>query len=501
MKPNSSYPRLLPGALLAALLLPQLTIRAAATAPQYPFRLRLSVRTNTITAGDRIPLIIEFLDRDYQQISNDRGRLVSFTQNPITTAAAGEILPNPLPVPGNARSSSQATFQGRHPGKLSIRAECEGLQPYEIIVSIHAASVSALSRLLDFTVHAQGDVTEPPFHFCRKDLQPAPANGKSPVTLQVCLKDLPTEELRVRVETEPGCQVSYKNKSTRTGVLEFILDRGDDLSDEIDLTSSEPRTFNVQAYVMGKKDSLRDNIPVRFLPRSPASIILDGLEEVTSVDSTVLLTVGFADDAGTPIRQLDCPHTIEISAGSHPELMDLSAKTLVLTPDRSTDVSPVGIKGFPENKELDLLAQDKDHPLKGMKTIKLNGPLPGITLLLLFLAGAGGIVGGVTRHVFKSHSKSFLPKRVNGHLKLGFIGNLPFSSLFGAILFLAIRLGGTGIGGGVALNNLTRSDSMIFACFFGVLGGFAGILVLDRLVGRLLPHQQVNRARVKAAHG
>jgi hypothetical protein len=459
------------------------------------------VQASTIKAGDKIPLIVEFLDRDYQQVSNDRRRLVSFTQIPITTGASGEILPNPLPVAGNAWSSSPAIFKGWHPGKLTIRAECEGLQPYEIIVSVRAASVSALSRLLDFTVHAQEDVTEAPFHFCRKDLQPVPANGKSPVTLRVCLKDLPTEELRVRVETVPGCQLSYKEKSTRTGVLDFILDRGEDLSDEINLTSSEPRTLKVEAYVMGKKDSLRDNVPVRFLPRSPASIILDGLEEVTSVDSKVLLTVGFADDAGTPITQLDCQHTIEISAGSHPELMNLSAKTLLLTPDQSTDVSPVGIRGFPENKELNLLAQDKDHPLKGMKTIKLNGPLPGMTLLLLFLAGAGGIVGGVTRHVFKSNSKSFLPKRVNGHLKLGFIGNLPFSSLFGAILFLAIRLGGTGIGSGVALNNLTRSDSMIFAWFLGVLGGFAGILVLDQLVGRLLPNQQVQRARAKAAPG
>jgi hypothetical protein len=506
VKLHSNLVRMLPVALFAALGGSSLPTRAADQAPRYPFRLRLKVQTNTVKVGGKIPLIVEFLDRDYQPVGNDRDRVISFKQNPLTAGASGDISPSLVTVPANATSSSQAIFQGKRPGKVMIRAECEGLAPYETVVSVREGSVSTLARWFDFTVHAQND--EPPFQFCTRDLQPVPANGKSPLVLQVCLKDIPSEKLRVRIDSTAATQISYKDEPAKPGFAEFVLGPDGpetDVSGEIRITSLTPGDFTVQARVVGR-NSLHDEIPISFLALSPASIILDVQpESVTAAECKVQLRVALADDAGTTIRKLASKHSIDISAVANRELLALSTNPLVLTPDPDgyQVVSDLEIKGFPESKELVLLAKDQDGTIRGEnRTIKLNGTLPGIGLLvLLLLAGAGGLVGSVTRHLLRSHSKSFWPKRIHGRLKLGFVGNLPFSALFGAMLFLGVRFGVAGVGGKIALANLSHTDSLIFAGFIGLLGGFAGILVLDRLVDWVLPSREPRPAKARTAHG
>jgi len=281
--------------------------------------------------------------------------------------------------------------------------------------------------------------------------------------------------------------------------MTFPMEAGNPVSSEIDLTSFDPKDVKVDAYMVESRE-LQDTTTVRFDPIRPVSIILDPVpEQLTSDKATAYLTVSLADEAGAPIKQLSDQHTIEISASSHPELLRISKHSLVLSPDRPTAEARVETNGFPDSKELTLLALDSTASLTATKTFKFTGTLPGVALvILLLLAAAGGVVGGLTRHVFRARSTPVLPKRIHGRLKLGFIGNPPFSCLFGSILFLATRFG-IGMGGKLALDNLSRPDTMAFAGFLGVLGGFGGILVLDRLLNRILPDRLPHRAR--AAHG
>lgn len=500
--------------LLTIVLLAQLsashpTVRAAQQAPRYPFRLRLSAQANIVRAGEQIPFTVEFLDRDYQPIANDRDRAISFTFTPITAGAAGEVRPNPLTA--NANSPARAFFRGAQPGKLRIRADSEGLSSHEIIVSVQPRSSNArpvflnavlvgAGHLLDFTVHAQDTPLEPPFYFCDKSAPPVPANGKSPITLVICLRDAPATRETVVIRTTPACQISYNHSQPVTGATTFPMDAGNPVSNEIALTSLDAKEVKVEAHIAESRE-LQDTTTVRFDPVRPASITLDLVpEQVSSEKATAYLTVRLVDEAGAPIRQLSGQHIIEITASDSPKLLRVTKSSLVLSPDHLIDESTVETNGFPDSKELALLALDKAADLAATKTIKFTGTLPGVALVLLLLfAAGGGVVGGVTRHVFRSHSTTFLPKHIHGRLKPGFIGNLPFSCLFGVILFLAIKFG-IGVAGKLPLDNLSRPDSMVFACFFGVLGGFAGVLVLDRLLNRILPDRQPHRARAGAAH-
>src|SRR5262252_3847675 len=237
--------------------------RAAEQAPRYPFRLRLSAQANMVKAGEQIPLAVEFLDRDYQPIANDRDRAISFTFTPITQGAAGEVRPNPLTA--NANSPARAFFRGTQPGKLRVRADSPGLSSYEIIVSVqprsaHAspgflsAALAGAGRLLDFTVHAQDAAPEPPFYFCDKKVPSLPANGKSPIKLVICLRDAPATNKTVVIRTAPACHISYNNSQPVAGAMTFPMEAGNPVSNEIELTSLDSKDVKVDAYMVESRE-------------------------------------------------------------------------------------------------------------------------------------------------------------------------------------------------------------------------------------------------------
>jgi len=84
-----------------------------------------------------------------------------------------------------------------------------------------------------------------------------------------------------------------------------------------------------------------------------------------------------------------------------------------------------------------------------------------------------------------------LPNWSSGYLHLGLLGNVPFSFLFGYVLFQAAALG--------LLLGYQHAPAIAstrpFAFFFGVLGGVGGIAVLDRLLDRIFPRRTGERPR------
>jgi hypothetical protein len=108
--------------------------------------------------------------------------------------------------------------------------------------------------------------------------------------------------------------------------------------------------------------------------------------------------------------------------------------------------------------------------------------------LLVFFAGLGGVLGGLARHVYRVRSPILWPHRRHGHLEPGLVGNAAFSILFGVVHFQAAELGFHTFEWTGSFENGTC------AFFLGVLGGFSGVLVLERLVKTGL-----GRARPEAA--
>ena len=108
------------------------------------------------------------------------------------------------------------------------------------------------------------------------------------------------------------------------------------------------------------------------------------------------------------------------------------------------------------------------------------------TFVLLLAAGIGGVLGGWAR-LYTTGTTRLMPRVTEGKLELGLIGGGLYSSVFGVVLFLGAKFGIIQIldllGQGGGLYTRTRS----FAFFFGVLGGFGGTYILERLLHRVLP--------------
>jgi hypothetical protein len=148
--------------LLSLTLLSALTVRApssSARAPGRPpaLRLRLRLQTNTLRPGDATKVFVEFLDRDYQQVTNDGTRVVELSvESPNTKQTAGSayITPRSITVrPGVL--AAEATLTSQQPGRLVITARSAGLDPAQTLVLISPQKASFLSQLFETVAYAQ----------------------------------------------------------------------------------------------------------------------------------------------------------------------------------------------------------------------------------------------------------------------------------------------------------------------------------------------------------
>ena len=107
---------------------------------------------------------------------------------------------------------------------------------------------------------------------------------------------------------------------------------------------------------------------------------------------------------------------------------------------------------------------------------------------LILAAILGGAVGGFVRHLSKDYKLDKVAlKYKDGNLELGLLGHILSSLVCGMVFFLVFKFGLAKAFGPAVLPPSVELGTRTIALLFGVIGGFAGTLVLDKLVEYFLP--------------
>lgn len=110
------------------------------------------------------------------------------------------------------------------------------------------------------------------------------------------------------------------------------------------------------------------------------------------------------------------------------------------------------------------------------------------TYMLLLAAGFGGILGGLVR-LYQAGVRRIRARIVKGKLELGLLGRGLFSSVFGVMLFLAVKFGVVLVFDFFEQSGGFYAGTKTFALFMGILGGFGGAHILELLLARIIPDE------------
>jgi hypothetical protein len=443
-----------------------------------PLRLRLKVESNTLRSGEATKIFAEFLNRDYQQVPNDGTRVVEFglASSGSPQTGSGNVSPQRVTVrPGEW--SAAATFVPGQPGKLFIRASSDGLDAAQTLVLItrQQSSSSLLSQLVGNVTYAEPQ-NEP--EIAPKEFPPAPANGKYQLIFQVSFLQAPPPGTVVRISTTLSSGgLMYKGQQIGCAVADIKLDEGQANSDLIGIFSATPGRITVSARVV--PNGPKDYAEINFESPQPSRIIFDSdPQSIPSYQQAVPLSVQLADEGGFPIALgADREWRIRLTSAADSALVDFEPQSLVLTRDRPSAQSVLHFKRSPKASEIKLLALDEqNHSLRtGQKIITIQPPIVIAAYWLLLAAVFGGAVGGLARQLHKADRvQRIMPKWTGRYWDLGLIGRISGSVVSGLFLYWTIKLG-------LARVTLDLGTATV-AFFFGGIGGFAGLVVLDRLV-------------------
>jgi hypothetical protein len=482
MKEARMYPKATHRAVTAAWVLGLATLMGAPSALAAPVRLKLTIDKATLGAGEHARLRVAFLDRDYQPVANDRERTVYLetrSAGPAETGS-GDIAPRQATAPAGGTAASE--FRAVRRGRLLIRATSDGLAPAQELVTVVAGPAGLLEMLMP-AVHAWADDA---FAIYPKDHLPVPVNGSSTAlfTVTVGRRVEKDEIVRVRVATRPAVPVSYDGRES-PGFAEFEIPEGNSNSRQIEISSEKPRLVSVSARIVearpaaprGARDE--DVAVVQFIPPRPERVVVKP-EQTGSSPLWLPLTVSLEDSEHTAITALDRAHTIQMSSRSG---VSFDRKRLQLSPTKPTGHATARLGLFSWG-ELQIVAADVENDLgTGSATVSVR---VAATMLLL-CAGLSGAFGALSRHAYRVRTSRLLPAWHNGRMKLGLLGNTVFGIGFGEVLYQAGRLG-------LLHPPLVPSGSapedgtlLALALLLGVLGGFGGVVILDRLTERILP--------------
>ena len=463
-----------------AFLLGLAVLMGTRSAQAAPGRLKLTIDKTTLRVGEDARLRVGFLDRDYRPVANDRERTIYFetrSAGPAETGS-GDIAPRQATVAtaGAASSGFRATRQGR----LLIRATSDGLAPAQELVTV-VAGRSGLLEILVPAVHAWADDT---FAIYPKDHLPVPVNGSSTAlfTVTVGRRVEKNEVVRVRIATRPAVPVSYDGRES-PGFAEFEIPEGNSNSRQIEISSEKPRLVSVSARIVEARPAARrgdeDVAVVQFVPPRPERVVVRP-DQTDASPLWLPLTVELEDSEHTAITALDQAHTIEMSSRRG---VSFDRRRLQLSPTKPTGYATARF-GFFSWGEMQIVATDVENDLgTGSATVTVRIAAS----MLVLCAGLSGAFGALSRHVHRVRTTRLMPAWDRGRMKLGLVGHTVFGIGFGEVLYQAGRVGllhpALVPGGG------PPEDGTVFALalLLGVLGGFGGVVILDRLTERILP--------------
>ncbi len=356
-----------------------LSIGLPAGAEEPARRLKLKIQKRTLRVGERTQLTVEFLDRSYQNVPNDRKRELELTQVPPGAGGgAGEISPAQLTVNRGAQSAT-ATFTARKPGRLMIRVTSSGLSPAQVPVVIRPQQNTLLPERLLSSVHAQPEIA---VDIVREGVGPIPANNMTPAKLWIIVEAgelMANEVLHIRVRAFPdGARFLYKGE--QSPFAEIRLDEGKLASDEILVFSLTQGTLRVVAQL--QPQGPRGELELEFeLPQPEGIIFLHEHVTIPSNQSEVPLSVKLADRDEQPITALDRQVQIHLSSPTDPDILDLDPQSLVLTPETPFGTSTLRLNALPSGGDILLQARDAEGRLNlGEKTITLESPIRAVVV-------------------------------------------------------------------------------------------------------------------------
>ncbi|MPY90690.1 MAG: hypothetical protein GEU99_22560 [Luteitalea sp.] len=443
-----------------------------------PTRLRVSVDATSVTIGSRTPVVLEFLDRDFRPVDNDRDRSVRLETRSTkgTEQGHGDVSPTPVNVPAGARRFSAIHFTARAAGTVLIRATSDGLAPGEVVVRVRAGE-ALVSRLLFPVVHAQASRS---FEILPREHEPFPLNDQSTAQFSICVDDPvpPGRRISYRIDTEPAVRIRYgKNLQLEgVGIATIEIAEGQFQSEPFHVSApAGPGAVSIRARVLPNGETQQTQ--VSFVAPRPVHVGLEARHyTVSSHERVVPLQVQLLDADRLPLNAVTGSHVITLESASGSESFEPPSVTLSSTKPKGS--AELHLPSVRLGGALRILARWED-----VDTAEVELNVMAAVWVLLFLATFGGFLGGLARHVYRVGTPHIWPQFINGRLEPGLLGNALFSALSGLVLFQAIELG--------ILHSLDQLQhvhgSATLAFVLGVTGGFAGVVVFEVLTSRVLP--------------
>ena len=457
-----------------------------------PLRLRLKVQKTTLRSDQSISIWADFLDGDYNQVENDATRVVEFSVAG-TRGASGSITPPQVKVKPGERSAF-ASFNPEQAGRVLIKAQSEGLDSDETFVLVTRPAASLLSQVFGmFETVAYAQEGRPKIEILPYQLLKTSIGSQ--VKFQVSFSGTLPADSTIKISTDPAATIKYHGevfeRVTEIPVKDITSNKDGGMSDSMYITSHSVGEVEVNALVHPRGP--RTSATATFSPRSPSRIVFDDTSiEIPSTQTAIPISIQLADENNHPI-QSDGTRTITFRRANQADPVEFEQQSVVFTPNQKSAGTMVNLNGSPRENEVMLFAvSEGDNSVKpGHTTIFIRRPI-GVMLYSLVLAAlAGGLVGGVVRHIPRDYKlKQVLPKWTGECWDLGLVGRVASSVVCGLFLYLTMKLGLARVLGSTVLPAGIDLGTKLVAFFFGGIGGFAGTLVFDRLVSWCLPNPQ-----------
>jgi hypothetical protein len=334
-------------------------------------RLRLRVDTNTLRPGGTTKVYVEFLNREYQQVQNDRTRRIEFKY-----AGSGSGSATGITVYAGAQYG-ETTFTAGGPGKLFLAAESEGMDSGQILLVIMRPAQSFLSRLFETVAYAVAEFKIDGM-IVEKGQKPEEANkvvanNKSPAIVYVSYSEQLTSAVIVRVTTSPAVKVRYGGKEA-IGLIELPLDQNKAASDPIEIVSGTPGEVTIRALVLQRGD--KDIAKVEFSPRVPRKIVFDCPETIKSTQRDVSISLALVDGDDVPITS-NKERLIGLRSGDDSVVVRFESDSIVMPAGQQSVRALFRLESLPAGNELRLLAEEKtDTAIKmGESSIRIQSPI------------------------------------------------------------------------------------------------------------------------------
>jgi hypothetical protein len=548
-----------------------------------PLRLRLRVDKNTLRRGEATNIFVEFLDSNYDQVANDRARLIDFDTASVGSqvAGSGAISPSRISV-GPGSWSGTVSFAAGQAGKLFVKASSEELDSARSLMLITSEKAS-LIQSLEPVAFAESNTAlmlyrTDPLADTPNGALPVPANDTTPAQFSITVPSSESEQRTLKITADANVRLFYRRVNEAgskvqtiegLGSISIPVLKGVEIVDGLNVFSKNEGTVTLTAGL--PPDASLSQTTVRFESPVPKNIMFYEAPPTISPGESVSVRIGVGDQAKVKIAPTG-NYKIALKSPRDAAVVRFTTEnpSLTLTPNQQSVGLNFQLMTFPPRGKIELLAEDQDGNLfsnlkafpieseikrlvvtgrtdlargtgeeeftihledkdgkwraadcdrsidlsvndgelisrqvtipkgQGQTVVKwrLHGsgdsailtaesfPLdpyrhqvrlftPAYRLVLMALLG--GVMGGLARQLHKGHRlEKILPRWTGKDWDLGLVGRISGSVVSGLFLYWTMKFG-------LARVTLDLGTAPV-ATFFGGIGGFAGLVVLDRLV-------------------